>query len=128
MDDRAFGTAEQGPSVFETTDCRHVSRGLNEVTGCFDLWTHRPGWELKSAELVDGGATNRSSRGRRIIDLDGTDVGEKEERIGTDELREQRSRAVLIDHGLDPAQSATLISDDGNAATPAANHTHIAFE
>ena len=109
-DNSPCGADEERPGVFKTADGYQVTGRLDEVTGSLDLWTHRPGWELKASELFDRGTSNRMSRRRSPADLDCGDIGEEEEGVGGDELGEQRSGAVLVDDGLYPAESSLVVS------------------
>ena len=113
-DNRSCGAGEERSGVFKAADGCQVTGRLDEVTGSLDLWTHRPGGELKATEFFDRGISNLMSRRRSPADLDGGDIGEEEEGVGGDELGEQRSGAVLVDDGLYPAESSLVVADDGD--------------
>ncbi len=53
-----------------------------------------------------------------MVDLDRRDVREEQERIGPEQLCQERSRAILVDDSLDPDEPAALVPDDRDPPPP----------
>jgi hypothetical protein len=123
---RAGAAGKEGGRVLEAPDGGSCPCRRDEACRGLGLGRHRARGQREGAQLVRRGHPHGALGGRAMVEVDGVDVGEQQERVGAEVDGEQRGGEVLVDDRFDPGEGSVRRADHGHAAAAGADHEDAA--